>query len=102
MFESDPLAVHRGKDGEVQFTDTGDNMIDQWEADIADGREPDLWDAFTPEAKEQLAKRYKQKNPFINPKSSISEVVDAVHKRATDSASPKYFDPTLSMFGDGE
>lgn len=49
-FENNPLEIHRGDDGEVYFRDTGDDLIDHWEAMIFDGAgaDVDLKEAFLP------------------------------------------------------
>ena len=46
VIEENPLEAHRNSDGEIQFKDTGDDMIDRWEQQIADGMTPDLEAAF--------------------------------------------------------
>lgn len=46
QFEKKPIEVHRNAQGEIQFTDTGDELIDKWEAQIAKGEIPDLYEAF--------------------------------------------------------
>lgn len=55
-FQEKPIEVHRNADGEIQFTDTGDELIDKWEQQIADGELPDLWEAFDEESLERLKK----------------------------------------------
>lgn len=59
MFDEKPLEAMRNEDGHIQFTDTGDPLIDKWEAEIAQGMDPNLWDAFSPEMQERLMKRRK-------------------------------------------
>jgi len=54
FFEKNPLEAHRQEDGEIQFKDTGDDLIDKWEQDLADGALPDLYEAFSPESLEKL------------------------------------------------
>jgi len=54
FYEEHPLEVHRQADGEIQLKDTGDKLIDKWEEKIAQGHEPDLTEAFTPEGLEKL------------------------------------------------
>lgn len=56
-FESNPLEVHRQADGEIQFTDTGDSLIDKWEQDLADGILPDLTEAFSEGSLEKIKAR---------------------------------------------
>lgn len=49
LFIEKPIEMHRQLDGEVQFTETGDPMIDKWEQELADGYTPDLSEVFSPE-----------------------------------------------------
>lgn len=53
--------MHRQADGEIQLKNTGDNLIDKWEQQLADGDEPDLLEAFTPEAVEKIRGLHKRK-----------------------------------------
>lgn len=55
-FESKPLEAHRNVDGEIQFTDTGDAVVDRWEEQIAKGEIPDLMEAFDDASLNQLAR----------------------------------------------
>jgi len=41
-----PLEVYRTEEGKIFFSNTGDDLIDKWEREIADGKEPDLTEAF--------------------------------------------------------
>ncbi len=50
-FEDNPLEAHRREDGKIVFTDTGDDLVDTWEQQIADGKDVNLWEAFTPESR---------------------------------------------------
>lgn len=59
-FDENPLEVHRQADGYIQLTDTGDNLIDRWEQQIASGEEVDLWESFSPEARERIEKMRKK------------------------------------------
>lgn len=58
-FEKNPLEVYKTDDGEYQFTDTGDELIDEWEEQIAQGEIPDLTQAFSKEALQKLKNRKK-------------------------------------------
>ncbi len=55
-FEVDPLEAHRREDGKIVFTDTGDDLVDTWEQQIADGNDVNLWEAFTPESRALVLK----------------------------------------------
>ena len=49
-FEKKPIEAQRNEQGEIQFTDTGDALIDKWEEQIARGETPDLFEAFDEES----------------------------------------------------
>lgn len=83
MFEKNPLDAHRNDDGHVQFTDTGDALLDKWEQQIADGEAPDLNEAFSPEAFKKLAElrqKAADKNPYAS--MTMKDVVDNVDRQA--------------------
>ena len=66
--------MYRGEDGEVQITETGDDLIDQWEEQLARGEVPDLTAAFNKESLEALkARKGKVKDNVFAP--SIADVV---------------------------
>ena len=69
VFEKDPAAMFeagKGEDGEIMFGDTGDPMIDKWEAEFAKGLVPDLGEGMTNEAKDRLGR-------LANRKRSMAE-----------------------------
>jgi len=87
-FENNPLEVHRQEDGEIQFTNTGDSLIDKWEQDLADGVLPNLEEAFTPEALEKLRNRF-DRVKGTGPKSfgdlaKQNELIAKIEKKAVD------------------
>jgi len=53
-FDENSLEAYRQADGEIQLTDTGDELIDKWEALLAEGKVPDLYEAFSKEGLEHL------------------------------------------------
>lgn len=53
-YEENPLESYRNKDGVVVFSNTGDALIDKWEAAIAEGKDIDLSEAFTDEQRADL------------------------------------------------
>lgn len=55
-YQEKPIESYRNSKGEIQFTDTGDELVDKWEQQIADGEEPDLWEAFDEESLKHLEK----------------------------------------------
>jgi hypothetical protein len=54
IFESKPLEAYRGADGEIQFTNTGDDLVDRWEEQLAAGEIPDLYEAFDEAGRKKL------------------------------------------------
>jgi hypothetical protein len=62
IYESSPLEMHRQADGEIQLKDTGDALIDKWEEQIAEGMEPDLWEAFSDKEREKLKAKLVKKS----------------------------------------
>lgn len=49
LYEDQPLEKHRNEDGNIQLKDTGDPLIDKWEAEMAAGRKPNFREAFSEE-----------------------------------------------------
>jgi hypothetical protein len=60
VFARNPMEVHRNDKGEIQFHDTGDDLIDDWEEQIANGEEIDMWAAFSEKSKEAIIKRFEK------------------------------------------
>lgn len=59
LFDEHPaeaLGAAKGEDGEYHLEDTGDPLIDKWEAEYAMGLEPDLTEGLSDEAKAKLEK----------------------------------------------
>lgn len=42
FFENNPLEARRNEDGHIQFTNTGDDLIDKWEEQVARGETPSM------------------------------------------------------------
>lgn len=70
LFIKKPLEMHRQMDGEYQFTDTGDHLIDQWEQELADGLVPDLLEAFKPS---DLATMDRARKELANGRNSMDK-----------------------------
>lgn len=75
-YDKNPLEAHRNKDGEIQFRDTGDPVVDHWEQLIADGKTPNFSEVLSPEALARLKKSYKNEEPsvIINSKGPADDV----------------------------
>ena len=57
FFEENPnemIKAGKDKDGNIQFKDTGDDLIDHWEEQIARGQMPDLTEGMTEEEKNKF------------------------------------------------
>lgn len=83
MFEKNPLDAHRNDDGFVQFTDTGDALIDKWEQQIADGVDVDLTEAFGPGSLEYIKKlraRADGDNPYAG--MTMKDVAEKMDREA--------------------
>lgn len=82
-FSSNSIESHRNADGHVQFTNTGDNLIDKWEVELAQGGIPDLLEGFSPEQLEKLKSlRAKGRTRTGTPGRSMKAVVDSVSSEA--------------------
>lgn len=83
MFDKNPLDAHRNDDGFVQFTDTGDKLIDKWEQQIANGEEVDLTEAFAPGSLEyinKLRERAEGDNPYAG--MTMRDVAEKMDRQA--------------------
>jgi len=48
-YHRNALEAYRNEKGEIQFSNTGDELIDKWEKELADGKTPDYMEAFSEE-----------------------------------------------------
>lgn len=103
-----PLEAHRNKDGHVQFKDTGDDMIDRWEQQLAEGETPDFMEAFSEEQRKRLERLRKKGNSRVTGRS-MKAVADAVDREAQQAGlrprpgwEPGFDDRFPSTFGNGE
>lgn len=88
MFEKKPLEAYRNADGHVQFTDTGDELIDKWEAELAEGKVPDYGEAFTPEQLAQLEHLRTKGTDKFGHRRTIGDTVDSVVRRTEGAVLP--------------
>lgn len=88
VFEKKPLEAYRNADGHVQFTDTGDELIDKWESELAEGKIPDYAEAFSPEELEKLEHLRTKGTDRFGHNRSIGDTVDAVVRRTQGIALP--------------
>lgn len=84
LYREKPLEAHRNEDGEIQLKDTGDDLIDRWEEVIAQGGEPDLWEAFNEDARTKVSKKLGKSKKKLKDHSfgAVMEQVDRDLKRA--------------------
>lgn len=107
VFDSKPIESYRNADGEIQFTDTGDELIDKWEEMIAAGESPDLTEAFSPDALKQaqarLAKANRDKmHEDISIGTTVKEMLALERSMLAETqkgTTKKYYGPT---FGNGD
>lgn len=90
-YESKPIESYRNDKGEIQFTDTGDDLVDRWEQQIADGEIPDLLEAFDEESirhMQKLRQVAKDRDPYQG--ATIRDTSDKM-RRILDSEKLKGF-----------
>lgn len=56
-YEANPIEQYRNEQGNIQFKDTGDPLIDKWEQEIQEGNTPDLLEAFSEEQKRSIIEK---------------------------------------------
>lgn len=65
QYYQNPIETSRNEKGEIQFVDTGDDLIDKWEKEFAEGKIPDYLEAFSQEQIDTLNRlRIKGRNKF--------------------------------------
>lgn len=95
-FEEKPLEVHRQADGEIQLTDTGDELLDKWEQQLADGEEVDLAEAFSPGQLQKIKKSLsKAKEQGINASYGSSTIRDNIERIEAIAKEQNNFNPKL-------
>jgi hypothetical protein len=86
QFYKNPLEVYRTKEGEVQFVKTGDEFIDKWEQELAEGKIPNYLEAFTPEQVEKIKRlRSRGTDSFgkpVGPSPTLRDVAETVTQDA--------------------
>lgn len=99
-FDRNPMEVHRQADGQIQFKDTGDPLIDKWEQQIADGIEPNLDEAFSEHSLKALEK-VRAKYP-ISDTMTIGDVAErAEREKHSSTVNERSGWDNTSLFGDG-
>ncbi len=113
FFENNPLEAHRNEDGQIQFMNTGDDLIDKWEEQVARGETPsmsqDMFDDETLAKIERLRARGKVRTGFGGTFKDVhDEAMRDAHSQGLDVPGtisvPKGTVPTRwhrSNFGDG-
>lgn len=87
----------------MQFKDTGDELLDKWEAELAAGRTPDYSEAFDQEQLERLKNlREKGSSKFAGLTRTMKDVVESVDQTAhSEGLQSTQTRPRFSTFGDG-
>lgn len=91
VFENKPIEAHRQADGEIQFTDTGDPLIDKWEQQLAEGTTPNLLESFNPEAIEKLKKLKNSSSKRTMTMKEASEIAEKDSKKYEREVPPDLF-----------
>lgn len=86
-FANTPLAVYKNEQGEVQFSETGDSMIDKWEKELAEGKTPDYMEAFSEEQLAKLDRLRKKGTDRFNRPVARATIRDAAKAAAEEAAS---------------
>lgn len=100
-FDANPLEVHRGDDGFVKFTNTGDPLIDEWEEKIAAGEVVDLTEAFTEEQFDSITRRLaaakgkKIQKAYQNAGYDIQSTIDRVKRQSEEQARQRQLSGTF-------
>lgn len=85
FFEDQPLEAHRNEDGHIQFKNTGDDLIDKWEEQVAAGDTPsmaqDMFDEETLEKLERLRARGRARTSGLVA-SSMKDAFEEVERDA--------------------
>jgi len=55
-YRKNPVEARRTEDGRVVYANTGDELIDKWERELAMGLEPDLLEGVDPEERKRETK----------------------------------------------
>lgn len=87
----------------MQFKDTGDELLDKWEAELAAGRTPDYSEAFDQEQLERLKNlREKGSSKFAGLTRTMKDVVESVDQTAhSEGLQSTRSRSRFSTFGDG-
>lgn len=95
FFEDKPIEIYRQEDGEIKFTETGDDLIDEWEEQIARGETPDLTQAFSKESLEAIRTRKTSKHLQRHAGSIADTVKMFENERLKNEGPPKPPGPTF-------
>lgn len=82
IFSKNPIEIHRNEAGDIQFQDTGDDLVDAWEKNIAKGGNVNLWEAFSDSSKQDLLKKF-AKIKELKGKGLLQEAYDNAPKDMT-------------------
>lgn len=88
QFYKNPLEAYRNEDGEVQFVKTGDEFIDKWEQELADGKIPDYMEGFSLDQLEKLERMRQTGTDHFGKgiPSPVGTLLDTANTVSTDAA----------------
>ena len=102
-YYKNPLEAFRNEKGEVQFSNTGDELIDKWEKELAEGKSPDYLEGFNAEDLEKLENlrtRGRSKHGHIVRGGTLKNAVDSAARDAQAIAAPEKRPPIYKRFSD--
>ena len=106
-FHNNSLEAYRNEDGQIQFVETGDELIDKWEQELAEGKTPDYMEAFSPEDVNKLNElRMRGTTKFgksiPRPATTLKHTADSVAQEAFRQglADPTKRPPVYKRFSD--
>lgn len=93
-YYNNSLEAYRNEDGEIQFINTGDELIDKWEKELSEGKNPDYLEGFSQEEIDKLNElRVRGTTKFGK---SIPRPATTTLKQATDTAAQDAFKQGLN------
>jgi hypothetical protein len=82
QYYKNPLEAYRNTKGEVQFIQTGDEFIDKWEKELAEGKIPNYLESFSQEQIDKLNRLRTHGVDRFGKSSTMKEIMDTVSQDA--------------------
>lgn len=83
-FEEHSLEQHRNEDGEIFFSDTGDELIDSWEERLAQGEDISLEEAFAEGELEKITRMIKKTKGLV-PSAKEAKTFEETNRELLES-----------------